>query len=60
MKGKVCPTCGYRFEVNLPGVSTTNRPFFTHRTEGGTVYICSSECLDDYVDTIEATEAKNT
>lgn len=49
MNPKTCPCCGYVFKPNVPSVSTTEVPFFTHRSREKTVYLCSAECTIQYI-----------
>lgn len=48
-KGKSCPVCEYQFDINMPGVDMSEEPFFTHRTGDETIYICSTECMEEYL-----------
>lgn len=57
--GKECPMCGYRFDVNLPGVDTREEPLFTHkRPERSTVYICSTVCMEAYLERCDFTHPR--
>jgi hypothetical protein len=54
-----CPECGYSFDLNAPGVSTDEQPYFTFAPDDGrTVYVCSSVCLESYLKTREHTEPR--
>lgn len=44
-----CANCGCDFEVNLPSVDQSEMPYFTHRTDDGTNYICSPNCMEEYL-----------
>lgn len=56
-----CEVCGYEFQRNLPGVDTSEAPYFQHirplfnddppeQTGITTDYFCSSVCLEAYLE----------
>jgi len=59
---KQCEVCGYTFDMNLPAVDRGEVPYFTHVREvpdGSTTdYICSSVCMDRYLEQQEFTEPR--
>jgi len=59
---KQCDVCGYTFDMNLPAVDTSEAPYFTFRRpvpNGVTTdYICSSVCMDRYLEQREHTEPR--
>lgn len=53
MNAVTCPSCGYSFKLNAPGVDTSEQPYFTYRPEDGRAkYFCSSVCLEHHLDAV--------
>lgn len=62
MSGSVheCEVCEYGFDMNLPGIATTETPYFTHNPDGSrTRYLCSSVCMSKYLETVEHSQPGN-
>lgn len=66
---KQCEQCGYKFKMNLPAVDTSEAPYFQHTRplfngdppeQVGTTtdYICSTVCMDRYLEQCEFTEPR--